>query len=303
MSAPAHRVAQAIVAGKKPQCPRFRGYWAFSEDTEKAYPQRCGRWDCEHCVKFKKAAARIALARGIDETLRNGEFVRFVTLTDATGQMNVADWTRAWKRLSLRLSTPRKGRKRRNGNGRLVWKERPRPAYLTGAAVALEAHRSGALHAHVLMLGHFIPQRWLSSQAAAVGLGKIAHIRAINPSTTPACRLADYLVPGATAWEQPLGTMTTAAYLTAKKHGLSAVAARSGERVRPLRFTQNWPPTPRDCGPMTKAHKDLIELLFSDQERDPGPFEIWSENELSDEIRRERDRARALAALRELHSA
>lgn len=303
MTAPAHRVAQAIVAGKQPQCPRFRGYWAFSDDTEKAYPQRCGRWDCEHCVKFKKAAARIALARGVDEALRNGEFVRFVTLTDATGKLAVGDWTRAWKRLSLRLATPRKGRKRRNGQGRLVWKHRPRPAYLREAAVALEAHKSGALHAHVLMLGQFIPQAWLSQQARSVGLGRITHISALHPGQASSGRLADYLVPGATAWESQLGTMTTAAYLTAKKHGLAAVAARSAERVRPLRFTKGWPAPPGDGGPLTKAHRDLIELLFEDQERDPGPFEIWNETELRDEIGRVRERARAFEALREPQAA
>ncbi|MGI8632516.1 MAG: hypothetical protein ACR2NA_08230 [Solirubrobacterales bacterium] len=299
MSAAPARVAEAILTGKQPQCPRFRGFWAFSEGTENAYPQRCGRWDCEHCVKFKKAAARIALARGVDHELRQGRFVRFVTLTDGHGALTVADWTRAWKRLSLRLSAPRKGRKGRNRSGRLVWRERPRPAYLREAAVALEAHRSGALHAHVLLLGEFIPQRWLSHQARAVGLGKIVHITALHPSqATRSDALAEYLTPGATAWENELGKMTAAAYLTAKKHGLAPVAARSQARVRPLRFTRGWPAPPGPDGPMTKAHRDLVAALFADQPRDPGPFEMWSEAQLCEELADARAAIRA--ALSEL---
>ncbi len=233
----------------------------------------------------------------MNDALRRGEYVRFVTLTDATGQLDVAEWTRAWKRLSLRLSTPRKGRKARNEKGRLVWKERRRPKYLDAAAVAIEAHSSGSLHAHALLLGRYIPQGWLSAQARAVGLGRITYITALNPSQATSCDIANYLVPDATAWEDPLRKMTMAAYLTAKKHGFDAVAARSKQRVRPLRFSRNWPARPGDGGPLTKAHEDLIELLYADQDEDDGPFEVWNETELSDELAFARRRALARAAV------
>ena len=193
MSASPTVVAGAIVSGKPPRCPRFQGFWAFSEGTEHAYPQRCNRWDCSYCGKWKRLVARFALARGVALALERGERVRFVTLTDPSGKMTVEDWTRAWKRLSLRLSSPRKGRKVKRG-GRWVWKVRRRPAYVKSAAVAIEAHASGALHMHALLLGKYIPQAWLSRQAKEVGLGRITHITALHMHANPT-GIADYLAP------------------------------------------------------------------------------------------------------------
>jgi hypothetical protein len=288
MNADPSLVAAAIASGKPPQCPRFRGYWVFSESTERAYPQRCNRWDCSYCSRFKSAAARIALARGVERAFTGGKRVRFITLTDASGAMDVEDWTRAWKRLSLRLGSPRKGRKVRR-NGRTIWKERPRPVYVEAAAVAIEAHASGALHMHALLVGEYIPQAWLSRQAREVGLGRITDIRALDPQANSG-GIADYLVPGGTAWEGSLETMTAAAYLTAGKHGLGAVAERSKKRVRPLRFSRSWPSRPGPGGALTKAEEDLIAHLFEGQDRDPGEFELWQEAQLWEEIRAVRER-------------
>jgi hypothetical protein len=288
MNADPKAVAAAIASAKRPQCPRFRGYWAFSESSERAYPQRCNRWDCSYCSRFKSAAARIALARGIEGAFAAGKRVRFVTLTDAGGRMDVEDWTKAWKRLSLRLGSARKGRKITR-HGRRVWKERPRPAYVEAAAVAIEAHASGALHLHALLVGEYIPQAWLSRQAREVGLGRIADIRALVPQANSG-GIADYLVPGGTAWDSSLETMMAAAYLTAGKHGLGAVAERSKKRVRPLRFSRSWPARPGPGGALTKAEEDLIAHLFEGQDRDPGEFELWQEAQLWEEIRAVRER-------------
>ena len=84
--------------------------------------------------------------------------------------------------------------------------------------------------------------------------------------------------------------MTAAAYLTASKHGIGPVAARSGKRVRPLRFSRDWPTRPGSGGALTKAEEDLIAFLFADQDEDDGPFEMWAESQLWDEIQTIRKR-------------
>jgi hypothetical protein len=278
-------VAAAILDAKRTPCPGFRGWYAFSLSTETAYPQRCGKWRCPYCGRFKRAAAQLALARGIEREFAAGRKVRFITLTDASGDMNVAEFTEAWKRLVGRLRTPRKGR--RGPGGR--WATKPRPAYLRQYAVTIEAHESGALHLHGLLTGDFVPQKWLARQARESGFGKVSWISEVHPGG--AAELAGYLAPDVgldvgSDVEAVVRRMTVARYLTqAEKWGLAPVAARSARRLRPVRLSRGWP-----GGNLTQAEADLVALMFGDQDRDPGAFELWGESWLCEELEAEQVR-------------
>jgi hypothetical protein len=286
-------VAAAILDAKRTPCPGFRGWWAFSLSTETAYPQRCGKWTCPYCGRFKRAAAQLALARGVEREFAAGQRVRFITLTDERGDMDVAAITESWKRLVGRLRTPRKGRRRPGGG----WATRPRPAYLRQYAVTIEAHESGALHLHGLLTGRFVPQRWLARQAHEAGFGKVSWISEVRPGG--AAELAGYLAPDVgldvgSDVEAVVRRMTVARYMTqAEKWGLAPVAARSARRLRPVRLSRGWP-----GGTLTQAEGDLVALMFGEGDRDPGAFELWGEGWLyaeleAEQVRRFVERAQA----------
>lgn len=265
------RVAEAVVGARRPPCPTFNGLWAFSRTTETAYARRCGRWTCPRCGRFKRRAARLALERGIGAGLQAGRRVRFITLTDRTGRMTTTDMTEAWKRLVGRLRTPRKGRQRQDGS----WSTRPRPAYLDEYAVTIEAHATGALHLHALFTGRYIPQRWLATQANEAGFGRVAWIGEIT-EPADAGMLLDRARPGQ---DRATGRLSAASYLTiAEKWGLQPVAARSGQRLRPIRLSKHWP-----GGSLANAERLLIESLYPSDEKDPGPFEMWHESDLHEQ--------------------
>lgn len=278
-------VAAAILDAKRSPCPGFRGWWAFSLSTETAYPQRCGKWTCPYCGRFKRAAAQLALARGIEREFAAGRRVRFITLTDESGDMDVAAVTDAWKWLVGRLRTSRKGRRRPTGG----WASRPRPSYLREYAITIEAHRSGALHLHGLLTGQFIPQTWLTLQARDAGFGRVSWISEVRPGG--AGDLARYLAPAVgidvgSEVEAAVRRMTVARYMTqAEKWGLAPVAARSARRLRPVRLSRGWP-----GGTLTQAEGDLIALMFAGQDRDPGEFELWGESWLYAELEAEQVR-------------
>jgi hypothetical protein len=85
--------------------------------------------------------------------------IRFMTLTlpgETYPDGGVELLTKGWKRLSLRIA-------RRFG----------RIEYFG----VVELQVRGVAHLHIVYRGPFIPQPWLSAQAAAVGLGRIADIR------------------------------------------------------------------------------------------------------------------------------
>jgi hypothetical protein len=128
----------------------------------------------------------------------------------------------------------------------------------------------------------------LSAEAVRCGFGEVADIRAVREGAGGS--IAAYLT-GSKGEDDPLRKMSRAAYLTARKHGLEAVADKTAKRVRPLRFSRGWP-----GGGLTAAERDFIAYLFRDQEGDGGPFEMWSEH--AGELRRVLDeRARMRRAM------
>ncbi len=65
-----------------------------------------------------------------------------------------------------------------------------------------ELHKSGYPHLHILSVGSYIPQKWLSLQWKSLGIGFIVHISQVKSARQCARYVAKYLVKGARrTWE------------------------------------------------------------------------------------------------------
>jgi hypothetical protein len=200
------------------------------------------------------------IQRGIEKAqdAHGARAVRFVTLTDdAAGEMDARGLYDAWQRLALRL--------RRRG--------------LLGEYVgAVELQERGALHLHLLMAeaargGGYIPQADLSTWANASGFGPVCDVRAVERAALAGSGSpADYLTKGF----QANGEAVELAGYVAKSGAAEAAKMKVSERVRPLRVSRGW-----YGGGLRAAEAEVLKMWGNDQERDPGPWEMWHEAEVA----------------------
>lgn len=142
-------------------CPnpvRGRGFVNLATGEARHIP--CDRWDCKVCGRAK--AYRLGL------TAAAADPERFVTLSRAGNTSTEA--LRRLRTLSQAI--------RRTGKG---WE------YLA----AVERHRNGFWHLHLLQRGSYIPQRELSRRAASAGMGSVVFVQKIEGGQE---RVAAYLV-------------------------------------------------------------------------------------------------------------
>lgn len=126
-------------------------------------PLRCDRWTCKHCAD--------------DKAIRWGTFIQkaepniMLTLTRPAHE----------HRLIYYLTTDQDEQRRRIAKDMAelfkIIRRHKAPALQYWGVLA--PHQSGVLHAHLLLQSPFIPRKWLSARAAAVGWGT-THISTIN---------------------------------------------------------------------------------------------------------------------------
>lgn len=160
-----------------------------------------------------------------------GERVRFMTLTDGTGELKMPALYKAWNRLAARLR---------------------RAEDMREYAAVVEAQASGRLHLHVLMTGGFIAQRRLSVMAAECGFGRIADIRAMDGGEKGADASARYMAKYLAKQE------------AASERG-AAVGAAAARRIRPVRCSRSWGLTQRD------AEREVVGRWMAARGASPKP--------------------------------
>lgn len=250
-------VQQIVAATGKGRCKKSERILA-SVSTGRAFPIACRSWLCPSCQRFKWAAARALVARGILAAHERGERVRFVTLT-SRGSPSIKQFSACWDDLAklLRAGGPAPKRPPRGSGGKQQerWRRRckARSSYLREYALVLEIGPGGShqLHAHVLMTGRFIPQRLLSAWARRSGFGKVAYIQ--NVQLGDAAEVAAYAAK-------------LAGYGSKAGQEVAKLKKRTRLRLRPLRTSRGWYP-----GGLRKVEEDLGMRSSSDG-TDPGPW-------------------------------
>ncbi len=245
MSELATSARRAVRHARGSQCPNSHfPTFAWSDKTDRAYEIACGRWDCSFCGWRKRCAVSFLIAAGIREAVKNGERVRFMTLTDGSaGAMTVRDLYTAWNRLRTALRATDE---------------------LNQYAAVVETTKVGALHLHAITTGEYIPQDRLSRLASQAGFGEICDIRAVRTDRPDADRRsADYVAK------------QLAGYVAKAK--TTALASKTAVRRRPFRTSREWfPETLRDVE-RRLAQEALEEMGL---ERDKGRWAVI--NELND---------------------
>lgn len=157
------------------------GAWSVVSDdgagTLIAVPLRCNSWDCPWCARKRKRVLFTRLEGSAPQTL--------LTLTCST-RAN-PDPEEAFRRLSDAVNKLFKRIRRRCAPAPveyfLVW----------------ELTRAGHPHAHLLLRGPFISQRWLSAQWADLAGSPIVDIRAVSNAQAAASYVAKYLTKALSA--------------------------------------------------------------------------------------------------------
>lgn len=250
---------QIVAATGKGRCAKSERI-IVSLSTDRAFPLACRSWLCPSCQRFKWAAARALVARGILAAHKRGEHVRFVTLT-SRGSPSIKQFSACWDDLAklLRAGGPARKRPPRGSGGKQQarWRRRckARVSYLREYALVLEVGPGGShqLHAHVLMTGRFIPQRLLSAWARRSGFGRVAYIQDVQLGD--AAEVAAYAAK-------------LAGYGSKAGQEVAKLKKRTRLRLRPLRTSRGWSP-----GGLRKVEEDL-GMRSSSKGTDPGPWAL-----------------------------
>jgi hypothetical protein len=212
---------------------------------------------------MKRLAAIAMFQHGLSVADSEGYKARLATLTDGSrGELDLPALYSAWGKLTKRLE---------------------RRGLLGEYALAVETTpKRGFLHVHAILTdgkrgGGYIPHRLLSEQAQASGFGKVVDIRAIT-DIPQRSDLASYLTKSGMLTRE---AVLLGSYLT-KQGAAQTLQAKTIKRVRPFRVSRGWAIGIRE------AEKQLAEAMYGDQDKDPGPFERWTEQELMPELCRQR---------------
>lgn len=167
---------------------------------------RCKSWTCDFCSEQNKADWIEIATRGAIILTSHGYPMQFVTLTSrpyATPTTSLYFFKQNWPKLRKKAATVTK-----------EWE------IVTGTEWAYflvpERHKTGVLHAHVLVTTHLNDVRWWKGAAFASGFGYMASVETLVTPIIAARYVAKYLHKGKGAEEWPKG-------------------------FRRVRTSQNWP--------------------------------------------------------------
>lgn len=159
-------------------CPDARGFLvATSADEIYAVPAPCNRWDCPACGAYKR--------RTLYQRLKSHKGQRFMTLT-----CNPAAYTTphaAYEAMSTAFSSLVKRIRRRY------------PARRFEYVLVWEQTKAGWPHLHVLLMGPWIEQRWLSRAWHQLVGAPIVDIRYVRQGVKTASYLSKYLTKALSA--------------------------------------------------------------------------------------------------------
>jgi hypothetical protein len=154
-------------------------------DRGLAYAAHCGRYECPDCFEVKCEAAAAVINRGCREAWTAQQRVRFMTLTASPerGPRTTAELYACWTRLRERIAY------------RVGWRQ---PYWGT-----VEHTRDGALHLHVLLVGH-------ASDFLPAARDRYYAGRTVRGTTVPPClgrdgNLVKVSWLGTQAWESGFG--------------------------------------------------------------------------------------------------
>jgi hypothetical protein len=221
------------------RCQRAKGRFLVSASTGRAFELSCGAWECSHCGRKKREAARYLVAAGYERARARGESVRFMTLTTTAG-MSVRDLYLAWNKLCVKL--------RRTGELAQYF-----------AVLETTAGKNGSpplLHLHILMTGRYIRQARLTTlwSWATGGRAFVTHIRAVRGT----------------------GDQSAAGYLVKQLAGYCAKGHRDNlaefgaRRTRPVRCSRDWYP-----GGFCAAERAVAQLLADERGDDATDLGPW----------------------------
>jgi hypothetical protein len=126
-----------------------------------AYQPRCGKWSCPHCASLNKDEwSEIAIygVCNLAPTLSEPQFVTITSRGYVTPARSLVIFKTAWPKLIRRIR----------------YAQDEKPEYL----LVPEHHKSGVLHAHILITANH-SQHWWHDQAFASGMGFKAHTEPI----------------------------------------------------------------------------------------------------------------------------
>lgn len=184
--------AQAHALRSRAQCGRGAVIVAEADGSRiTIVPTRCKTWFCPHCGPI--------LARLWGDRIAHAKPERFITLTADPNRWPRPDLAydairEAWPKL-VRLIRQRIG----PFEYALVW----------------ELHASGYPHLHVCQRGSYIPQKWLSAQWDALGIGSIVDIRSISTHRGAARYATKYMLKTVTTTAK---AFTLHRVVTASRH-------------------------------------------------------------------------------------
>jgi hypothetical protein len=165
----------------QPRLPRYRveserycgqgAVTGVSPDTDEeiVIPLSCKSWSCPRCADIKRLKYIRRLAAGQPQR-------EFTLTTRSDPNMTAVEIVERMKRAFVRLVG-----EIRDDFGSFEY------------ALVWELTKAGTPHAHVLMRGSYIPQRWLSAHWHALGEGKNVDIRAVKNHRKHAAHLCKYL--------------------------------------------------------------------------------------------------------------
>lgn len=158
---------------------------------------KCGQWSCPVCGDENKSYWVWQAARGSQLLLEAGNWLQFITLTGRgyfTVNSSLYFFKQNWPKFRKRLAYVTE-----------------KYQAITGTEFAYflipERHKSGKLHAHMIVSTPLILERWYKDKANACGFGYMAHIKPIYDSKSAVFYATKYLTKDAGGLEWPSGFM------------------------------------------------------------------------------------------------
>jgi len=136
------------------------GCWRFSG-------RPCDRWTCEPCYQWRLETELVPeITEGLEWAKETGETLKFYTLTYRASDLAAAQDFEGKKRRRLDLAH----------YAQLLRRKGYRFEYLK----VVEAHKSGKIHMHLLVMAPFIPQKFLSEawSRCTRGTSRVVHVEA-----------------------------------------------------------------------------------------------------------------------------
>lgn len=147
-------------------------------------PMRCHRWECSYCAPYR--------LRDLQSRARRGHPERHIVLTSRPKPERTFAQNAKWIRQRFAI---------------LVTKIRRTFGPFEYMA-ALEQHKNGAPHLHILCRGRYIPHRWLATAWSKLTGNFIVHIKAVDRTRAAVNELTKYLAKTAAALTESGGTTT-----------------------------------------------------------------------------------------------